>query len=203
MLEHEPWASLLDPRNTRTFHTVNVSGEDTIKKKFLKHQIQPSEQIEIVKSEKKSLITFGGHKKAIGLSVEKEKIEKLKLSILKKIKKIPKEAWIEEFEILGNINFSEIDWELMEILDIFSPYGEGNPIPKFLALNVEVLEAKKVGINKEHLLLLLKQQNIIFKGIKFKFFEDFEKNRIDIIFYPYKNFFNNETTIQLNIVEIK
>ena len=51
MLEHEPWASLLDPRNTRTFHTVNVSGEDTIKKKFLKHQIQPSEQIEIVKSE--------------------------------------------------------------------------------------------------------------------------------------------------------
>ena len=51
MLEHQPWSSLVDPRNDRTFHTVCVSGEDTIKKKFLKHQIQPSEQIEIVKSE--------------------------------------------------------------------------------------------------------------------------------------------------------
>ena len=51
MLGHEPWSSLLDPRNNRTFHTVCVSGENTIKKKFEKHKIQPSEQIEIVKSE--------------------------------------------------------------------------------------------------------------------------------------------------------
>jgi len=51
MLEHEPWSSLLDTRNTRNFHTVTVSNISTVKKKFLKHQIQPSEQIEIVKSE--------------------------------------------------------------------------------------------------------------------------------------------------------
>ena len=51
MLEHEPWPSLFDTRNTRTFHTVCVSSEGSIKSKFMKHQIQPSEQIEIVKSE--------------------------------------------------------------------------------------------------------------------------------------------------------
>jgi 1-aminocyclopropane-1-carboxylate deaminase/D-cysteine desulfhydrase-like pyridoxal-dependent ACC family enzyme len=51
MLEFQPWSSLFEPRNNRTFHTVCVSSEGTIKKKFLKHQIQPSEQIEIVKSE--------------------------------------------------------------------------------------------------------------------------------------------------------
>ena len=51
MLEHEPWSSLLEPRNVRSFHTVTVSNISTIKKKFEKHQIHPSEQIEIVKSE--------------------------------------------------------------------------------------------------------------------------------------------------------
>lgn len=51
LLEHEPWPSLFEPVNTRTFHTVCVSGEDTIKKKFAKHQIHSSNQIEIVKSE--------------------------------------------------------------------------------------------------------------------------------------------------------
>jgi len=42
LLEHEPWPSLFEPENTRTFHTVCVSGEETIKKKFAKHQIHSS-----------------------------------------------------------------------------------------------------------------------------------------------------------------
>lgn len=49
--EHEPWPSLFEPIHNRTFHTVCVSNVDTIKKKFSKHQIYSSEQIEIVKSE--------------------------------------------------------------------------------------------------------------------------------------------------------
>ena len=51
MMEHEPWPQLFDTGNTRTFHTVCVSGVDTIKKKFKKYGIEPTEQVEIVKSE--------------------------------------------------------------------------------------------------------------------------------------------------------
>ena len=51
LLEHQPWPSLLDSQNKRSFHTVCVSSEDSIKKKFNKHQIGSSDQIEIVKSE--------------------------------------------------------------------------------------------------------------------------------------------------------
>ena len=51
LLEHEPWPSLFEPENKRTFHTVCVSNEETIKKKFSYHQVYSSEQIEIIKSE--------------------------------------------------------------------------------------------------------------------------------------------------------
>ena len=51
MMEHEPWPSLFDARNKRTFHTICVSSKGTIKKKFQKHNIEPTEQINIIKSE--------------------------------------------------------------------------------------------------------------------------------------------------------
>ena len=50
VMEHEPWPQLFDTGNTRTFHTVCVSSEGTIKKKFKKYGIEPTEQVEIVKS---------------------------------------------------------------------------------------------------------------------------------------------------------
>ena len=51
VLEHEPYPTLFETRSERTFHTICVSGENTIKKKFADHQIQASGQIEIIKSE--------------------------------------------------------------------------------------------------------------------------------------------------------
>lgn len=51
LLEHEPYQSLFEPNNKRTFHTVCVSSESSIKKKFSKYQVHDSNNIEIVKSE--------------------------------------------------------------------------------------------------------------------------------------------------------
>jgi|TARA_B110000211_G_scaffold57382_1_gene64158 hypothetical protein len=51
LLEHKPWPSIFDTKNNRTFHTVCMSGVETIKKKFATQQIHSSDQIEIVKSE--------------------------------------------------------------------------------------------------------------------------------------------------------
>jgi len=51
LLEHEPYQSLFEPNNKRTFHTVCVSSESSIRKKFSKYQVHDSSNIEIVKSE--------------------------------------------------------------------------------------------------------------------------------------------------------
>lgn len=49
--EHRPWTELWEGYNDRTFHTVCMSNEKTIKEKFMSHGINPSSQIEIVDSE--------------------------------------------------------------------------------------------------------------------------------------------------------
>jgi len=114
------------------------------------------------------LLKFGGHKKAAGLSVESCNLENLKIGLEKAIKDIPKEDWCEVDNVMGELDFNEVDWELLDIIEMFAPYGESNPMPKFAALNVEVLEKRNVGENEDHLLLTLKQKNRVFRAIKFK-----------------------------------
>ncbi len=145
---------------------------------------------------------FGGHKKAAGLSLAKENLSKFIYGLNKEIENVPNKDWIENINILGELPFDEIDWELIDIIEKFAPYGESNPMPKFAALNVEVLDYREVGENGEHLLLTLKQKERVFKAIKFKNNSKVDKINIDIVFYPQKNIFNNSIYIQLNVVKM-
>lgn len=148
------------------------------------------------------LYKFGGHRKAAGLTIKKENLESLRDALNQEIKNIPKEDWIEESTVLGEIFFKEIDWELMDIIERFAPYGEENPMPKFVSTNVEVVEFREVGENGDHLLLTLRQDDRVFRGIKFRNSIKLDKNKIDIVYYPMKNVYNNSTYIQLNITDI-
>ncbi|WP_281951864.1 single-stranded-DNA-specific exonuclease RecJ [Nitrosophilus kaiyonis] len=145
---------------------------------------------------------FGGHKKAAGLTIKPENLDIFKREFENSIKKLKKEDWIESDEVMGELEFSEVDWELLKILESFAPYGESNPMPKFAAYNVEVIESRMVGENGDHLLMTLRQEDRFFKAIKFRQIENINKNYIDIIYYPIKNIFNDNIYIQLNILKI-
>ncbi len=157
---------------------------------------------ELLNSNKKFLYKFGGHKKAAGLTIKEENLDNLIVGLNEAIKSVPKEDWIEDRGVLGELPFSEIDWELLEIIEIFAPYGESNPMPKFVTLNVEVLNFREVGENQDHLLLTLKQNSKVFRAIKFRNSKKIEKDFIDIVYYPMKNSFNNSNNIQLNLLDI-
>lgn len=51
LLEHQPWQSLFNNDDNKTFHTICVSNESSIRKKFSKYQIHSHKNIEIEKSE--------------------------------------------------------------------------------------------------------------------------------------------------------
>ncbi len=151
---------------------------------------------------KEHLLGFGGHKKAAGLSVEKDRLGLFKETFAQAAMKVPKEHFIDEKGVLGELDFTQVDWELIDIIDRFAPYGESNPMPKFAALNVEVLEHRRVGEHQDHLLLTLRQHGRLFKAIQFRSEATIEKDHIDILYYPVKNHFNNSTSIQLYINKI-
>ena len=113
---------------------------------------------------------YGGHKMACGLSVEKNNFEKLKKKLNKKIKKFSdNDFFIEDF-VLGELPFSEIDFELLEILNDFEPYGEGNPRPKFFTkAKIEYVR----NLKENHYKLILSQNDIFLPAIVFGFEGEF------------------------------
>jgi len=148
------------------------------------------------------LLGFGGHKKAAGLSLEAANLEALRTRLHHLAANLPQEAFESEEEILGELPLTQVDWELIKILDTFAPYGESNPMPKFLAKGVEVLNWRNVGEQGEHLLLTLRQGGATFRGIWFRSSKIPGKERIDIVYYPARNEFNETMTIQLFITQI-
>jgi len=66
---------------------------------------------------------------------------------------------------------------------------------------VEVRRWRRVGRDGEHLLLDLRHEGRTFRAIKFRESADPAKT-IDIAYYPSKNMFNNEISIQLYLTKI-
>ena len=143
------------------------------------------------------LLGFGGHKMACGVSIEDDKFDKLKNRLNKKIQKYKKEDFFIEDFVLGYLPFSEIDFELIDILNSFEPYGEGNPKPKFMA-NAKIEHIQHLKDN--HYKLILNQNGIFMPAVIFRFDGEFEDN-ITFKFSVKENNFRGRE-IQLIIEEI-
>ena len=69
-------------------------------------------------------------------------------------------------ELLGDILPSEIDFELLEILEFYEPYGQKNPRPVFRIENAVVKNERLIGRDQNHLKLILQR---IIKRLKHSF----------------------------------
>jgi single-stranded-DNA-specific exonuclease len=122
---------------------------------------------------KELLEGFGGHKMACGLSVKENNFGELKKILNEKIKKYEKEDFFIEDYVIGELPFSEIDIELLDILKSFEPFGEGNPKPKFKA-NAKIEHIQNLKDN--HFKLILSQDDIILPAVIFRFDGEFKEN---------------------------
>ena len=147
---------------------------------------------------------FGGHKMAAGLSLEVEKVDLFRDAICKEASKLPSEIFLPKEQIMGELPMSEVDWELMEILSSFEPYGEANSRPKFLMRNLSVAEVMTIGADKNHLRLTLTDGKTRLQAIKFGFEKMVDiDQRIDVTGTLQINEFNNQRSIQFLIDQIE
>ena len=157
---------------------------------------------ELASRAKEYYLKFGGHKSAIGVSFEKEKLNLIKNILNIEASKICDKDY-KDLSILGILPFSQIDFELLDILDKFEPYGEANPSPKFIA-KAEVIEASDVGESKEHRRYRLKDfTNRVVSAIEFRSNSRFNVgDRVLVTFTLSKNEYNGSVYINLYIQEI-
>ncbi len=149
-------------------------------------------------------LKFGGHKSAIGLSFEKDK-----LPIIKSILNIEADiVCTKEFtdnSILGILSLRDIDFELIEILEKFEPYGEGNLKPKFIVTDVEIIDSAEVGVTKEHRRYKFKDSSgKILSAIEFRSKHRFNRgDRVELTYSVGKNEYNGNIYINLYVEDIK
>jgi single-stranded-DNA-specific exonuclease len=164
--------------------------------------------VEALKKCEHLLVRFGGHKYAAGLTVEQENIPVLKSSLNEIAQKLLMDTELvpkicPELEI----EFSEIDINLVETLKRFEPFGPGNSKPLFITSNVSMAREPRI-LSGAHLKARLRQGGRMFDGVfwnqvdKLGFLES-RSSDLTIVYFLELNEWNNKRNIQLNIQEIE
>ena len=120
----------------------------------------------------KLLLNGGGHKMAGGFSIEKDKIKAFKDFIIKRFKtKDNKNLNRNCLYLDSSISASAVNLNFYEKIEKLSPFGSGNPEPKFLIENVKVVKSLVVG--EIHIKsILLTQDGSTIKTISFNSFQN-------------------------------
>ena len=154
------------------------------------------------------LVKHGGHQAAAGLTIEEQNIPELRDRLEAAAQR---HAALEEDErelkIDAMLALSEIDNDLLRAVDTLEPYGHGNPAPLFASYGVEVVPGSLRELKGGHLKMTVKQGRRAFPAIGFGLAERFPANElgseIDIAFRPKFNTWRGETTIQLELKDLR
>ncbi len=116
---------------------------------------------EAISSQKESLLNFGGHPMAAGLSLQKENLASFRRGLGKAIEKQLGEIVREDptLQIDAWLNLDEINLELANAIEMLAPFGAGNPKLTFASRGVTLKSVAEIGKTKEHLRLAVEDEN--------------------------------------------
>ena len=153
---------------------------------------------------------YGGHSEAAGFSIKKENLPILEKAL---------EEYASYFEIPENVNteisidaelpFEYMSPELLNLVDSFEPFGQGNPNLKFLVKNAKIISVDVMGKTEvQHLRLTIDCGKYKWPAIYWKAAERLNRDfsvgdKVDIVFEATRNLFNGNETPQMNIVEME
>jgi len=155
---------------------------------------------------KDTLIKYGGHKSAAGLTLECKDLERFYTLINEYAEaNLSNEDLLESLQIDCEIPFSAINEKLVEDLNLLEPFGTGNPKPVFASNNISIVSEPKL-LKDKHIKMILKQGNFTFSAIGFSMPEKFDEiNRSQIIkiaFTPKFDYYNGRESIQLILKDL-
>ena len=109
----------------------------------------------------------GGHKMAGGFSIKKENMEKFEKFIFKKFDNLIRNKIRNDNLYLDSIiSHSALNYEFYKKIDKLSPFGSGNPEPRFVLENLKVIRSTIVG-NKHVKSILVAKDGSTIKSISF------------------------------------
>lgn len=166
--------------------------------------------VDNLKKADKFLLSFGGHAKAAGLSLDEKDFKNFykKITALGR-KKIKDSDLLRVIKIDAKLAVSELTLGLEKDIRKFEPFGLGNSRPVFMLKNVQVVDTRWVGKEKKHLKIKLKHKSStkIIDGICFNAIDKFEDIRrsstINLVFTLSENVWRGQRKLDLMIIDMK
>lgn len=160
----------------------------------------------LIKSQEHLLGKFGGHKMAAGLSMSVENVEAFREGINSAAQSINPADFIPHNDIVGELSHESINFQLLELLEQYEPYGEGNPRPKFLLREADVIAIKLFGQDQSHSRLELRPSPVSPKTLELIAFrrtlECPKTKKMSCSYTVNKNEWNGRISLQLIVERI-
>lgn len=160
----------------------------------------------LIKENESLLEKFGGHKMAAGLSLNIENLDTFKTQINQNARKIDDKEFLPQTEVIATLSLEDLDFELLEMLKLFEPYGEANPRPLFLLQDAEIVSVKLMGKDKSHSRIEVKKGTTSFSTLTFiafrEVFEIPQNKKFSCTYSVSENIFNNKISLQLLVNRI-
>ena len=159
--------------------------------------------------DKKLLVKGGGHDLAAGLTIENNKIQMFKDFLISKVEHAFQETeLVSEISVTSELSISALNSNLMDWIKKLGPWGQGNPIPKFLIKDVIIKKLVFFGKEKQHLLVKVSDNSgeidcKIFNINETAFSSVLEKNKsLHLLGNLVSNEWNNKKKVEFNLIDI-
>ncbi len=161
---------------------------------------------QIVNSMKSLTERFGGHKVAIGIKVGENNVDSFKLQFEKVCEEEICASKIKKNRLIDyNLDIKEITPAFYKILKMFKPYGPDNLKSTFLSECVPIHEKPRI-VGKNHIKFSICANDYEISCIGYNLGEKMEtissKSHINIVYKLDENYYRNQTTLQMRVLDV-
>lgn len=155
---------------------------------------------------KESVIQFGGHELAAGLSLEEEKIEEFIIAFEIASSKRSESLSEQIIEVDAEVQRKDLNGQLIKDIRMMKPYGQSNQVPVFLYKGLKVNAIRTIK-DEKHLKLVLKDDKSLIDAIGFSMGQRRDEirigDRVDVVGTIELNSYNTPKTIQILLQDFK
>lgn len=203
---HQGVVGIVASRLTRKYHRPSVVLTRDPQGQFTgsARSIRRLNLVDLLGECSDSLLRFGGHAMAAGLSLEEERLEEFCKCFDEAVQRV---LGIESMKpiipVCGEVSFHELDDVFFQELEMLEPFGHGNPEPVFVAHGV--IPERRLPAGRNHTRGTLRDSS----GSRMQFIafgrlpDSFPPAPWDVVFSPHINRFNGSNIPQLRILDVK
>ncbi len=152
----------------------------------------------------------GGHKMAVGLRMDINKLDSFKEFLKNKFSKYDKSLFEKTIYYDFEVSINQINNDFLNMIEKMEPFGKGNEEPQFLIKDI-LIDKIKILKNKHHLIFFRNDLGTNLKGISFNshntelgdYISNFKQYKFDFLCSVKRDNFANNNIPQLYINDAK